>query len=240
MERKTPSLLIIAALISLITPTCLGEDTVDDVLKQQGPYTLSLELEFTRKNQNPLQRAISFLDWGTNGYATGFVVGEGLAMTAYHVVSGELSDSKKAALGFSHKDKLDVKVFVNGCQATVLDVDKQADLALLSICRSPRNKTPAFQPLPDKDEKLVLIARPHGDKMVSRGTFYGPYEFGGQQYWSAIIEARDGYSGSPVYNHKAEVVGVFSGYDWSRKLALISPAAKAQKLLEDYSSKVKP
>jgi len=52
-------------------------------------------------------------------------------------------------------------------------VDKEADLALLGICRSQKTKTPAFQTLPDKDEKLVLIARPHGDKMVSRGTFYG-------------------------------------------------------------------
>jgi len=243
MERKTRTLFLLAVLISLVTPTCLGEDsadTADEVLKQQSPYTLSLELEFSKKNQNPLQRAISFLDWGTNGYATGFVVGEGLAMTAYHVVSGELSDSKKAALGFSHKDQLEVKVFVNGCQANVIKVDKQADLALLGICRSQKKNTPAFQTVPDKDEKLVLIARPHGDKMVSRGTFYGPYDFGGQQYWSAIIEARDGYSGSPVYNHKAEVVGVFSGYDWSRKLALISPAARAQKLLEDYVSNAKP
>jgi len=226
--------------ISLLAPTCLGQDTADKILKQQGPYTLSLELEFTKKNQNPLQRAISFLDWGTNGYATGFVVGEGLAMTAYHVVSGELSDSKKAALGFSRNDQLDVKVFVNGCQATVISVDKQADLALLGICRSSKTWTPSFQAVPNKDEKLLLIARPHGDKMVSRGTFFGPYQFGGQQYWSAIIEARDGYSGSPVYNHKAEVVGVFSGYDWARKLALISPGARAQKLLQDYIAQAKP
>ena len=240
MERKTRSLLLLVAVISLVCPTCLGEDTADKVLKQQSSYTLSLELEFTRKNQNPLQRAISFLDWGTNGYATGFVVGEGLVMTAYHVVSGELSDSKKAALGFSKNDELEVKVFVKGCQATVIDVDKQADLALLAICQSQRTNSPAFQTLPDKNEKLLLIARPHGDKMVSRGTFYGPYDFRGQQYWSAIIEARDGFSGSPVYNHKAEVVGVFSGYDWSRKLALISPAARAQKLLEDYMSRPKP
>ncbi len=240
MVRKTRSALFLALAISLVVPTCLSQDTAERVLKQQGPYTLSLELEFSRKNQNPLQRAISFLDWGTNGYATGFVVGDGLAMTAYHVVSGELSDSKKAALGFSHNDQLEVKVYVNGCQASVIEVDKQADLALLSICRSQKTKTPAFQTVPDKDEKLLLIARPHGDKMVSRGTFYGPYYFGGQQYWSAIIEARDGYSGSPVYNHKAEVVGVFSGYDWAKKLALISPAARAQKLLEDYVAKPKP
>ena len=240
MERKPRSLVFLVVVISLLAPTCLGQDTADKILKQQGPYTLSLELEFTKKNQNPLQRAISFLDWGTNGYATGFVVGEGLAMTAYHVVSGELSDSKKAALGFSRNDQLDVKVFVNGCQATVISVDKQADLALLGICRSSKTWTPSFQAVPNKDEKLLLIARPHGDKMVSRGTFFGPYQFGGQQYWSAIIEARDGYSGSPVYNHKAEVVGVFSGYDWARKLALISPGARAQKLLQDYIAQAKP
>jgi len=240
MERKPRSLVFIAVVISMLAPTCLAQDTGDKVLKQQGPYTLSLELEFTRKNQNPLQRAISFLDWGTNGYATGFVVGDGLAMTAYHVVSGELSDSKKAALGFSHRDQLEVKVFVNGCQASVIQVDKQADLALIGICRSQKTWTPAFQAVPNKDEKLLLIARPHGDKMVSRGTYFGPYEFGGQEYWSAIIEARDGYSGSPVYNHNAELVGVFSGYDWAKKLALISPGAKAQKLLEDYIAKAKP
>jgi len=239
MERKARHVFVLALMIAMLAPTCMGEDMAQ-VLKQQGPYTLSLELEFSRKNQNPFQRAISFLDWGTNGYATGFVVGDGLAMTAYHVVSGELSHSKKAALGFSPNDQLEVKVFVNGCQATVIEVDKQADLALLSICRSQKRYTLAFQPLPIKDEKILLIARPHGDRMVSRGTFYGPYNFGGQQYWSAIIEARDGYSGSPVYNHKAEVVGVFSGYDWAKKLALISPASRAQKLLEDYMSKAKP
>ena len=41
-------------------------------------------------------------------------------------------------------------------------------------------------------------------------------------YWSVKIDSRDGFSGSPVYNQKAEVVGVFSGYDWAQKLALIS------------------
>ena len=240
MDRTTRSAAILAVAVLLLVSNCKAQDMAAKVLKEQGPYTLSLELEFTKKNQNPLQRAISLLDWGTNGYATGFVVGDGLAMTAYHVVSGELSDSKKSALGFSHNDQLEVKVFVNGCQATVIQVDKLADLALLGICRSQKLRTPAFQTVPSKDEKLLLIARPHGDKMVSRGTFYGPYNFGGQQYWSAIIEARDGYSGSPVYNHKAEVVGVFSGYDWAKKLALISPAERAQKLLEDYVSRSKP
>ena len=182
-----------------------------------------------------MQKLFSFLDYGPNGFATGFLVGDGLVMTAYHAVSGNLSESKKVQLGFSASDELEVDVFVKGCHAKVIKIDADADLALLSICSSQRRmKAPAFQPTLSKDEKLLVIARPHGNKMVRRGVFYGPFEVRGQQYALARIEGRDGYSGSPVYNQRAEIVGVFSGYDWTQKLAVISPGVSAQRLLEDY------
>jgi hypothetical protein len=220
-------------------PVCTAGDSAD--VQQKEGYTVSLDLKFSKKNQNSLQRAISFLDMGPNAYATGFVVGDGLVMTAYHVVSGNLSVPKKVVLGFSANDELEVRASVNGCKATLLKADEDADLALLRVCRSSKqHRAPAFQTTPSEDEKLLLIARPHGDKMVRRGSFIGPYMFRGQEYWSAKIDGRDGYSGSPVYNDKAELVGVFSGYDWSKKLAVISPGAKAQKLLEDYNSKPQP
>jgi S1-C subfamily serine protease len=178
---------------------------------------------------------------GPNAYATGFVVGDGLVMTAYHVVSGNLSVPKKLVLGFSADDELDVKASVAGCKATVVKVDVDADLALLRVCRSQKQRiAPAFQTEPGQDEKLLMIARPHGDKMVRRGVFSGPYKFRGQEYWSAKLDGRDGCSGSPVYNDKAQLVGVFSGYDWSQKLAVISPGGKAQKLLEEYNAAPKP
>jgi S1-C subfamily serine protease len=242
MERKIWSITLVALFLSVSAPECAGQNSAAQVAKQQGAYTLSLELEFSKKNRNQLQRAMSvLLAMGPNGHATGFLVGDGLVMTAYHVVSGELSDSKKIALGFKPKDQLEVKVFVNGCQATVLKFDKEADLALLEICGSRKQiKAPSFQASPSKDEKLLLIARPNGDKTVSQGIFQGSYTFRGQEFWSARIDGRDGYSGSPIYNQKAEVVGIFSGYDWSQKLALISPGIKAQKLLEDYNSGLKP
>jgi hypothetical protein len=234
MKRAICSLAFVAIMVSLLGPTSLADDKA--ALKQEG-YTVSLDLKFIKKNQNILQNAIALLDWGPNGYATGFIVGDGLVMTAYHVVSGDLSVSKKAMLGFGAKDQLDVKVYVNGCQATVIKADEAADLALLRVCQSQkRPATPAFQTSLNKDEKLLLIARPHGDKMVGRGLFYGPYMFRGLQYWSAKIDARDGYSGSPVYNDKAELIGVFSGYDWQNKLAVISPGVRAQKLLDDYAA----
>src|ERR1700752_1576876 len=243
MKSKLRSLTGIAALvIMLIAPVCVADKSSARLLKQQERYTLSLELEFTKKEQNPLEHAISVLfDVGPNGYATGFLVGNGLVMTAYHVISGNLSNTKKVMLGFRPDDQLAVKVFVEGCRAKVLKVDKEADLALLEMCRSSKEtRIPVFQTAPSKDDKLFHIARPHGDKVVSHGRFYGNYMLGNQENWSVKIDSRDGFSGSPVYNQKAEVVGVFSGYDWSQKLALISPSIRAQKLLDDYNASPRP
>lgn len=239
MKSKLCSLTCMAALVTLVfPPVCFADKSASRMLKQQERYTLSLELEFTKKEQNPLEHAISVLfDVGPNGYATGFLVGNGLVMTAYHVISGNLSTTKKVMLGFKANDELSVKVFVDGCRAKVIRVDKEADLALLEMCRNSKTaKAPKFQTAPSKDDKLFLIARPHGDKVVSHGSFYGNYMLGSQEYWSVKIDSRDGFSGSPVYNQNAEVVGVFSGYDWSQKLALISPSTRAQKLLEDYQA----
>jgi S1-C subfamily serine protease len=240
MKRQLCSLVLVAlALCSVVTP-CLGKNS-SEVVKQYERNTISLELEFTKKNPSALQRVISFLNWGPNGYATGFLVGGRLVMTAYHVVSGELDESKKIALGFGRSDELEARVYTNGCQAKVLKVDVNADLALLEICGAPKQTAaPSFQLNLSKDEKLMLIARPHGDKVVSHGTFYGAYSLKGIDYWSVKISARDGFSGSPVYNEKGEVVGVFSGYDWAQRLAVISPGLRAQKLLEEYAPVGKP
>jgi len=244
MKCKLCSLTCMAALVLVLLAPVSAADSksANRMLKQQERYTLSLELEFSKKEQNPLEQAISVLfDVGPNGYATGFLVGNGLVMTAYHVISGNLSATKKVMLGFKASDELTVKVYVDGCRAKVMKVDKEADLALLEMCRGSKNtKAPKFQTAPSKDDKLFLIARPHGDKVVSHGSFYGNYMLGTQEYWSVKIDSRDGFSGSPVYNSDAEVVGVFSGYDWSQKLALISPSIRAQKLLEDYNSTTKP
>ncbi|HKS27157.1 MAG TPA: serine protease [Pyrinomonadaceae bacterium] len=238
MKRKLCSLAFVLITIFVLAPVCGAGDTTS--LLKEGGYTLSLELKFSKKEQNPLQRVLSFLEMGPNGYATGFLVDDNLMITAYHVVSGDLSVSKKAQLGFGARDQLDVKVYVNGCQATLLKVDEEADLALLKVCRSSKQiDVPTFQPTLSKDEKLLLIARPHGGRMVRQGVFQGPYMTRGVEYWSAKLDGRDGYSGSPVYNNKAELVGVFSGYDWSKKLAVISPGARAQKLLQDYLDSIK-
>ncbi len=240
MKRQPGSFLVVAVIVAMLAEASIAKEATT-VLKQHERDSISLELEFSKKTQSPLQRVISFLNWGPNGYATGFLVSGRLVVTAYHVVSGDLDPSKKIALGFSREDQLQVKVFSNGCQAKVIGVDKEADLALLEVCGSSKQiVTPAFQSSISKDEKLFLIARPHGDRIVGRGTFMGAYAFNGVNYWSVRISARDGYSGSPVYNEQGEVVGVFSGYDWAKNLAVISPGTRAQKLIEEYASTTKP
>lgn len=241
MNNRFLSVVLVMALFVVIAPQCSGQN-FEQVFKQQERYTLPLELQFTRKNQKAFQRAVSFfLDSGPNGFATGFMVGQGLVMTAYHVVSGELSDSKKLILGFSRHDELDVKVWVNGREATVIRIDKDADLALLAV-EGLRRRTgiPSFKTVPADNEKLYLIAKPHGDRIVTSGIFHGSYPFRGLQYLSVKIESRDGFSGSPVYNQNAEVVGIFSGYDWAKKVALISPAERVQKLIEEHNADNKP
>ena len=240
MKRQLCSLVFVALTLCLSANQGLGKNS-SELIKQHERNTVSLELEFTKKNPSTMQRLISFLNWGPNGYATGFLVGSRLVMTAYHVVSGELDESKKLTLGFSRTDVLETRVYTKGCQAKVLGVDVNADLALLEVCGTPKQTvSPSFQLNLSKDEKLMLIARPHGDKIVSRGTFYGAYSLKGVDYWSVKIIARDGFSGSPVYNEKGEVVGVFSGYDWAQRLAVISPGLRAQKLLAAYAPSARP
>ena len=218
-----------------------AEDSLASVLKQGG-YTVSLDLRVRKKKRDSLERVVSDLlgDNGPNAYATGFVVGEGLVMTSYHVVSGGLSAEKRRQLGFTIDDQLVVEASVKGCVAKVLKIDPDSDLALLGICGTPKHATTfAVQEAVSPDEELLVIARPNGNKAVKRGGFKGPYTYRGKEYWSAKIEGRDGFSGSPVYNEKGQLVGVFSGYDYTRKVALISPGAHAQKLLQDYAAHLK-
>jgi S1-C subfamily serine protease len=246
MKKEICALVIFVIAAPLFTPARAADDHAADplaaVLKREG-YTVSLDLRVRKKKRDSLQQFLELLDGESppNAYATGFVVGEGLVMTAYHAVSGGLDATHRKQLGFSPDERLEVAAYVNGCEATVLKVDREADLALLRVCRTKRlAATLAFQTAPGRDDELLVIARPNGIKAVRRGPFSGTYTYRGRQYLAAKIEGRDGFSGSPVYNGRGEIVGVFSGYDSTQKVALISPGAGVQKLLAEYASGPNP
>ena len=249
MKKELYAYVLLAFLIVALPPFAPARaadgpaaDPLAAVLKREG-YTVSLDLRVRRQKRDSMQRFLQIFNGEAppNAYATGFVVGDGLVVTAYHTVSGGLDAAHRRQLGFSPDDSLKVEAYVNGCEATVLKVDREADLALLRVCRTKKRASAlAFQDAPGRDDELLVIARPNGMKAVKRGLFSGTYTYKGRQYWAAKIEGRDGFSGSPVYNGRGEIVGVFSGYDSAQKVALISPGTGVKRLLAEYASAPKP
>src|SRR5262245_50312118 len=127
MTRAIRGLACVFAAVLVVAPDSTAEDSLARARRLNEPRTLTVSLEFNRKDRSALVRAMDALViFGANAHATGFIVEDGLAMTAYHVVSGKLSDVKKRALGFRPDDELEVKIQVNGCNATAVKVDEQA------------------------------------------------------------------------------------------------------------------
>jgi S1-C subfamily serine protease len=237
MKGKVLSFATITAVLLFVTLECSAQDNLARAVKDHKPYTITVALKFSKKDRNLIVRAFSLLaEAEPNGHATGFLVGDGLVMTSYHVVSGELSAEKKKLLGFRADDDLQVKAYVNGCRARVVKIDVQSDLALLSVCASKPTQRPTFRGTPSRDEQLFMIAQPGEWKVVRRGSFSGLSSFAGNEYLSAKLEGQDGFSGSPVYNHDGELVGVFCLYDTNRGVALLSPGAKVQQFLAEYDT----
>jgi len=225
----------VAAVLLFLALECSAQDNLARVVRQHKPYTTTVALKFSKKDRNLILRTFSLIV-EPNGHATGFLVGDGLVMTSYHVVSGKLSADKKKLLGFKPNDEIEVRAYVNGCQPKVVKVDEQADLALLSVCTPRSAGRLTFGRTPSRDEQLFMIAQPGEWKVVRMGNFSGRSTFGGSEYWSAKIEGQDGFSGSPVYDRDGELVGVFCLYDSSQGVALLSPGAKAQQFLAEYDT----
>ena len=237
MPRRTHRPGTVLAAFLLLAVGSSAQDSLSKIAKRNKSHTTTIALEFYKKNRNPMMRALAAVTAITqNGHATGFFVDDDLVMTSYHVVSGHLSAQKKHLLGFKPDDELEVRVYVNDCPARVVKVDPAADLALLRICSSRQVERPTFRAEPSQDEQLLLIAQPGGEKMIRRGSYNGSYAFGGAEYYSAKIDGQDGFSGSPVYNDQGEIVGVFSLYDYTRGVALLSPGIKAQQFLAAYDA----
>jgi len=238
MAERVRNFAKVAAVLLVLALECSAQDNLARVVRQHKPYTTTVALKFSKKDRNLILRTFSLIV-EPNGHATGFLVGDGLVMTSYHVVSGKLSADKKKLLGFKPNDEIEVRAYVNGCQAKVVKVDEQADLALLSVCTPRSAGRLTFRRTPSRDEQLFMIAQPGEWKVVRLGNFSGRSTFGGNEYWSAKIEGQDGFSGSPVYDRDGELVGVFCLYDSIQGVALLSPGAKAQQFLADYDTSVR-
>jgi hypothetical protein len=68
--------------VLLFTQQSKANDAAAKIIKKGG--SVMHELKIIKKKQNPLERAVSFLDYEPNAFTTGFLVGDGLVITAYH------------------------------------------------------------------------------------------------------------------------------------------------------------
>src|SRR4030095_16506629 len=101
MKKKVCCFGSVAVLICTLVSNSASQGNPGLVVKQRERYNLLLSLEIARQNRSVAERPLSVLAGvNPNSYATGFIVGGGLVMTAYHVVSGRLSASKRKLLGF--------------------------------------------------------------------------------------------------------------------------------------------
>jgi len=207
MAERVRNFAKVAAVLLFLALECSAQDNLARVVRQHKPYTTTVALKFSKKDRNSILRTFSVIV-EPNGHATGFLVGDGLVMTSYHVVSGKLSADKKKLLGFKPNDEIEVR---------------------------PAGRL-TFRRRPSRDEQLFMIAQPGEWKVVRIGNFSGRSTFGGNEYWSAKIEGQDGFSGSPVYDRDGELVGVFCLYDSIQGVALLSPGAKAEQFLAEYDT----
>lgn len=141
---------------------------------------------------------------GENGssYGTGFFINnEGLILTNKHL----LSDSTSVNVIMSENEKM---------EATVIDVSKEYDLALLKI--DVESDFFEFSEDFEIGEKVFSIGNPNGygktyyEGIISGGLKKINYRSGSILAIQTNIEIYDGCSGSPLYNVDGKVVGIMT------------------------------
>lgn len=164
----------------------------------------------------------------SKGTGTAFVVHrDGYLMTCAHVVKGGT--------------RIDVQLGSNTYRATVVELDKQHDLAILKV---DANGLPVL-PLADSDkaelaEEVRAVGFPLSDVLgqsikITRGSIAGIVEQEGDKLLQVDAAINPGNSGGPLVNERGEVVGVASAKLAGQQISNVGfavPANLAASLLQ--------
>lgn len=127
---------------------------------------------------------------------TGFFIGDGsLVLTCYHVVKED-------------PDKITIKGLG---KATLLRVDKTADIALLSSAKRGKSRLKiSSQQAPSPGAPVFVIGSPLGvlEKSISEGTLSSVRHVGNSAVLQITAPISHGSSGSPVLDRKGGVIGM--------------------------------
>jgi len=187
--------LFISGLISLLTPK-VSQSKID--LLNRQIHEQDAKINSVTRKINSAEAATTF-----NRGGTGFLIdGKGYLLTNAHVV-------KNATV-------VEVQNTLGEYQARIIQLDRQADLALLKIEDTSYH---AFNGLPygiskmgaDLGEQLFTLGYPRADIVYGQGYLSAETGFQGDTLnFQITIAANPGNSGTPVLNSDGEVVGIVS------------------------------
>jgi len=161
--------------------------TAKEIAKNCIPSTVSLILEDNFKQPISL--------------GSGFVIGNGQIITNLHVIEG-------AKFG---------NVFVNGSPIKhkiqgYLAIDKQNDLAIISVPTITQSPLTLISANPEIGEKIYAIGNPKGlSGTISEGIVSGIRNLNSKELIQITAPISPGSSGGPVVNNNGQVVGVAVG-----------------------------
>ncbi len=189
--------LFISGIISLLSPK-LTEPKFEQLYR---------DIRNTRNDLNNLKNKINSAQPATvpfNRGGTGFLIDPtGYLITNAHVV-------KNATV-------VDVQNTLGEYRARIIQLDRQADLALLKIDDTSYH---AFNGLPygisktggDLGEELFTLGYPRPEIVYNKGYLSAATGFQGDTTaFQLTIAANPGNSGTPVLNNEGEVIGIVSG-----------------------------
>lgn len=181
--KKTLLLLVI---LFLINSSLFGQSAVD-IAKNWLPSTVSLVMEDNFKQPLSL--------------GSGFIIGNGRVVTNLHVIEGAKYGSVFIS-GSSVKHKIE----------GYLSIDKQNDLAILSVPTLIGKPIQLASINPEVGEKIYAIGNPKGlSGTISEGIVSGIRDLGNKKLIQITAPISPGSSGGPVLNTKGEVIGVAVG-----------------------------
>jgi serine protease Do len=185
--------LAISGLISLLSPK-VSPDKVDFLIHQVNSQNSKINILTNKVNSTETPTVF-------DGFGTGFLIdGKGYLITNAHVVRNAREINVQNTLGDYH--------------ARIIQLDPQADLALLKIDDTSYH---AFNGLPygisktggELGEELFTLGYPRPEIVYNKG--YLSAETGFEEDTTAFqltIAANPGNSGTPVFNNEGEVIGI--------------------------------
>lgn len=202
--------------ILLISNTILGQ-SAKEIAKNCLPSTVSLVMEDNFKQPVSL--------------GSGFIIENGKIVTNLHVIEG-------AKYGY---------VFVNGSSTKhkiegYFSIDKQNDLAILSVPTISGKSLSLVSNNPEIGEKIYAIGNPKGlSGTISEGIVSGIRNLENKELIQITAPISPGSSGGPVINNAGQVIGVAVGTLTSgQNLNFAIPSSILKSLITKESSSITP